>query len=127
MIVEECLTFFLAGQQTTAVTTSNVLTYMTMNPKIEQRLRSALAKNFKSFDDKTTSLEDFCKEMKFEDLEMSADEYLKLCFFESLRMEPPIPWSSSLCLTEDQTIGGVRIAAGDPIFVNFHALHHDED
>jgi cytochrome P450 len=98
-----------------------------MNSKIEKRLRAALAKNFKGFDDKKATLEDLCKDMMFEDLELTADEYLKYCFFESLRMEPPIPWSSSLCLTEDQTIGGVKIAAGDPIFVNFHALHHDED
>ena len=65
--------------------------------------------------------------MKFQDLDLPEDDYLKLCFYETLRIEPPVPWSSSTCLTEDQTIGGVRIAAGDPIFINIHALHHDEE
>jgi cytochrome P450 len=98
-----------------------------MNPKIELRLRAALSKNYKTFNDNSSSVEDLCKEMKFEDLDLPEDDYLKLCFYETLRIEPPAPWSSSTCLTEDQTIGGVKIAAGDPIFVNIHALHHDEE
>jgi cytochrome P450 len=127
MIIDECLTFFVAGQLTTAVTTANTLCYMMMNPKIEHRLRASLAKNFKTFDDKNANLEDLCKEMKFEDLDLPEDDYLKLCFYESLRIEPPIPWSSTVCLTEDQTIGGVKVSAGDPIYVNTSALHHNEE
>ena len=49
MIIDECLTFFLAGSSTNAVTTANAICYLLMNPNIEQKLRIALGKNFKSF------------------------------------------------------------------------------
>lgn len=47
--------------------------------------------------------------------------------YESLRIEPPVPISSSATLTENQTIGGVMCSAGDMIFVNIDQLHHNED
>ena len=69
MIIDECLKLLSAGEATTAVTTTNTLCYMMINPKIEQKLRAALGKNYKSFNDKNATLEDLCKEMNFEDLD----------------------------------------------------------
>ena len=38
--------------------------------------------------------------------------------YESLRIEAPVPVSSSITLTENQEIGGVMCKAGDMMFVN---------
>ena len=52
--------------------------------------------------------------------------YLKMCFYESLRIEPPVPISSSICLTEDQTIGKFKIKKGQAMFASIHTIHHSE-
>lgn len=60
-------------------------------------------------------------------MELDKDDYLKLCMYESLRIEAPVPMSSSVTLTEDSDIGGVKCKAGDMIFINIDQLHHNED
>ena len=56
-IINESLTFFLAGPLTLATTIVNTLCYMIQNPNVEKKLRKSLASNFKSFSDKTATLE----------------------------------------------------------------------
>jgi cytochrome P450 len=48
-IVNESLTFFLAGSLTQANTISNVICFMMQNKVIEKRVRDSLAKNFSAF------------------------------------------------------------------------------
>jgi cytochrome P450 len=55
------------------------------------------------------------------------DEYLKHCLYESLRIDPPLPISTSFTFTEDVDLGGVRIKAGELILSNITKLHHLED
>jgi cytochrome P450 len=47
--------------------------------------------------------------------------------YESLRLEPPVPISSSITMTETSVIGGVTCQPGDMIYVNINQLHHNED
>lgn len=44
------------------------------------------------------------------------------CFNESLRMQPPVYYSSSVCMKKDLEAGGVKIRAGDAILINMHLL-----
>ena len=44
-----------------------------------------------------------------------------------MRIEPPVPQSTSFCLTEDQEIGGIKVLANDMMLANIYKLHHLED
>lgn len=65
--------------------------------------------------------------MTLETLDLVEDDYLKLCFNETLRIEPTIPVNSSVCVTQDLDICGFKIKAGEMIFMNVYHLHHNVD
>lgn len=71
--------------------------------------------NFSTFGDKNCSLEDFAKGISINSLDFAQDDYLKCCIYESMRIEPPAPFSSAFMLTETLDIGKYRIRAGDMI------------
>lgn len=48
-IINESITFFLAGTLTQATTVANALCYMIEKPEIDRRVRESLGKNFMSF------------------------------------------------------------------------------
>lgn len=45
-------------------------------------------------------------------------EYLRYCFYESMRIEAPIPVTTSNMYTRDVTIGGIKIKAGTRFHIN---------
>ena len=60
-------------------------------------------------------------------LESVADlEYLSWVVQEALRIRTPILGTSFLHLTEDATIGNIRIRKGDPFQVLSYPLHFDK-
>ena len=65
-----------------------------------KKARDSLSKNFSIFNNPKSSLEDLSKELDLSVLDLEKDDYLKLCLFESLRIEPPVPISTTICLTE---------------------------
>lgn len=56
-IINESLTFFIGGTLTQATTIGNTLCYMIKNPIVYKKVRESLSSNFKSFGDKTATLE----------------------------------------------------------------------
>ncbi|TNV80052.1 hypothetical protein FGO68_gene9962 [Halteria grandinella] len=126
-IVDECLTFFLAGSMTTASTTANTVCYLIQSNETEKKLRESLKQNFDYFADSSKTLQDLASEITLETLDLRNDEYLKYCFNESLRIEPPVPFSSSLCMTEEVTIGGFIFKKGEGFYHNCYQLHHNLD
>jgi hypothetical protein len=65
-----------------------------------KKARDSLSKNFSIFSNPKCSLEDLSKELDISVLDLEKDDYLKLCLYESLRIEPPVPISTTICLTE---------------------------
>ena len=65
-----------------------------------KKARDSLSKNFSIFSNPKSSLEDLSKELNLSVLDLEKDNYLKLCLYESLRIEPPVPISTTICLTE---------------------------
>ena len=126
-IVNESLTFFLAGTLTQANTISNAISYLIQNSTIEKRTRDSLAKNFDSFADPKQSLEQLAEELSIESLDLNKDDYLKNVIYETMRMEAPVPTSSSYTVTEDTEIAGVLIKANESMFSNIFCLHHLQD
>jgi cytochrome P450 len=65
-----------------------------------ERAKQSINANFSSFGNPKATLDDLSKELDLTVLELDKDDYLKNCLYESLRLEPPVPISSSICLTE---------------------------
>lgn len=64
-------------------------------------MRQSLSINFKNFARNDATLEDLSNELDITSLDLDKDDYLKLCMYESLRIEAPVPASSSITLTEN--------------------------
>jgi cytochrome P450 len=86
-----------------------------------------LSKNFKSFNDRKSSLQDLADEISIKSLDLKKDDYLKLVIYETLRIEPPVVFSSSFMMAEDTEISDIKIKANDMLSANIQMLHHLED
>ncbi|CDW86900.1 cytochrome p450 [Stylonychia lemnae] len=122
MLIDECLTFFAAGAQTTAVSITNFLCYMAQNQQQEEKLRNELKSILKFFGKEN---KDLINELNMEIIEDF--NYLKYCFYESLRIEPPIVVSSSCQVNEDMEMSGVTIKKDEMLLINIHQIHHNSD
>lgn len=71
--------------------------------------------NLKSFGSSNAELS---KELNIDHIENL--DYLKMCFYESLRIEPPVPISSSVCVSETQKIDEFILRAGDMMLLNIY-------
>jgi hypothetical protein len=68
-------------------------------------VRECLRNNFASFSqDSASSIEELAKEISIDSMDQEKDEYVKYCFYEAMRIEPPLPVSTSIMLTETQDI-----------------------
>jgi len=116
-IIDEIFTLFLAGSKTVQTTTTNLVCYLDKNPKEKKIL-------VEEIDSKLSPIKDRLIEKFDQDL---AEEfsYLRNCFYESLRIEPPVNTALDSCFTQDVTLGGVLISKGDCISVCLDSVHHD--
>ena len=96
MIIDECLTFFFAATQTSSMTTQNMLFYLARNQNkhLLERVRNEIDKSvIKGSNDKVENL------LNYENIfELG---YYSQCFSESLRIEPPVMFSSLNMFTEE--------------------------
>ncbi|CDW76725.1 cytochrome p450 [Stylonychia lemnae] len=122
MIIDECLTFFNAGAQTTAVTLANFLSYIAQNSDQEQKMRNELQSHLKNFGGDSKALSTEINMEKVDDL-----LYLKYCFYESMRIEPPVVISSSCQVNKDLNIQGVTIKKDEALIINIYQIHHNQD
>ena len=53
-------------------------------------------------------------------------KYYSNVFNESLRIEPPVMFSSTLTVTEDVNVGKYTLYKGTPFFIGMYNLHKDE-
>ncbi|TNV80191.1 hypothetical protein FGO68_gene8755 [Halteria grandinella] len=121
VIVDECITFFLAGSQTVKATDGNILIHLIMNDDVRAKLMNEL----KSQVFTSANGEDPLSSLTYEKIQDLS--YFSMVFNESLRLEPPVIFSGVMKFTEQQTLEGVNIARTDNIIVNLHQLHHDPD
>ncbi|CDW80479.1 cytochrome p450 [Stylonychia lemnae] len=122
MIIDECITFFIAGSQTIAVAISNFLSYMAQSQEHENQIRMEFGKLLQNYG---MDIQKLAQELDLRKIEEF--EYLKCCYNETLRIEPPLIISSSVQLTEDQQIAGVNIKQDDMLIINIYQIHHNKD
>ena len=120
-MIDEVIVMFLAGMKTVAVSTANLISFLIMNPDKKEKLLAETQHRMEGVAD------DFVSKFTFELAEEM--EYTKMCFYESLRMEPPVCLSQFNTPTskEGVTISGVKIRHGDMFVVNMDAVSHDPD
>eukprot|EP00352_Strombidinopsis_acuminata_P005258 CAMPEP_0176371530 /NCGR_PEP_ID=MMETSP0126-20121128/24762_1 /TAXON_ID=141414 ORGANISM="Strombidinopsis acuminatum, Strain SPMC142" /NCGR_SAMPLE_ID=MMETSP0126 /ASSEMBLY_ACC=CAM_ASM_000229 /LENGTH=90 /DNA_ID=CAMNT_0017731023 /DNA_START=217 /DNA_END=489 /DNA_ORIENTATION=+ len=89
-----------------------MLVYLNRQPKLKAKLHDEVEKITSKFKDSKDFIENY-------DMETADEfEYLRHCFYESMRIEPPVSISSSNCFNQDVTIDGVKIKSCDGFFIN---------
>ncbi|MBT2453992.1 cytochrome P450 [Streptomyces sp. ISL-86] len=108
-ILDQVVTFLVAGSETTASTLAFVFHLLGRHPEAERRMHAEIDEVLAG------------RPAAFEDLPRLA--YTRGVISEALRLYPP-SWLSMRVAAEDTEIGGTRIAAGTMIMYSPYALHH---
>lgn len=134
-IIDESLTFFFAGSQTSAVTTQNLLVALMKHPEyqdkllqefnteiVQEHLKERVAGGeLKSGD--TVSDVDILDLINFEN-----GSNMKLfinCFNEGLRMQPPVYLSSTVSMSQETQCGPLNFRKDDMISISmFHLCNN---
>ncbi|HEX4101609.1 MAG TPA: cytochrome P450 [Pseudonocardiaceae bacterium] len=111
-IVDQVLTFFIAGSETTAGTLAWAVHLLARHPDIERRLHAEVDAVLAGA---AASFEDLPK------LELTGR-----ALTETLRLYPPI-WISTRTTTTDTHLGGHPIPAGSILAYSTYLLHHRPD
>jgi cytochrome P450 len=113
-MLDELGTFFFAGMKTVQMSTANTLMFLAQNPDLKERLLNEIMPVMTEVKDNILEKLTYSKVQDF--------DFLIRCFFESLRIEPPVPVSSNQCFSEDVTINGFTFRAGDAFWVCMGAI-----
>lgn len=81
-MIDEIFTFFIAGMKTIQVSTTNMFYYLHKHPEIKQKLLDQIRPPVQKVADDIVNGLDYDTVMEF--------DYLKACWYESLRIEPPV-------------------------------------
>jgi len=86
-IIDEIVGLFAAGSKTVQTTTANLICYLEKHPQVKSKLQNEI-------DSKIGPIQDDIKG-KFNKELAEEFEYLRDCFFETLRIEAPVAQSAS--------------------------------
>lgn len=117
-MVDEMIVLFIAGMKTIQITTTNLVQYCTKFPENKERILK-----------ETYSVIDGMKDDIVEKLDADVADsftFTRNCFYESMRIETPIPTSTTSCFNKDVNMGGVKFEAGQAFYVNLSNMHHDK-
>ena len=129
-------TIYFAATNTTQITVNNLLKYIHMDryKTVKERLLGEIdhLMPFDAWDTHGKRINDqklleACHYEKIQD----SFEYTMMCFKESMRIEPPVGFSTAHEVTQDVVLAQgtkkeLKIRAGDEIHIMMGLLHHDE-
>lgn len=118
-VIATAVVMLVAGYDTTAITMSTCLWYLTQYPEIQKRLQEEIDETFEGSGNVLDSL-DYAK--------IQGMEYLDQCIHETLRINPPIGANWREC-TLDYRIPGtdVVIPKGAEVHIPVRGIHLDEE
>lgn len=96
MIIDEIITFFLAGMKTIQISTTNLIYFMTKHPEYKAKLEKEVLPAVESAKSDIVNNLEYETVMEF--------EYLQMCYNEALRMEPPAANSIAMSVTQDTEV-----------------------
>jgi cytochrome P450 len=109
---DEVLTLFSAGYETTAVTLSWLVHFMTQLPELTEQLKAEVDSVLEG------------RTPTFEDVMLLP--YTRQVLQETMRLRPPAYFLTRRAL-EDDEIGGYRIKAGQTVAVTIYTIHRHPD
>nr|QYA71957.1 cytochrome P450 [Anoplophora glabripennis] len=115
-LVAQVFLFFIAGFETSSMTTSMTLFELSNNQKLQEKLRREILEVLKKHDNKITY--DAVTEMK----------YLGQAIDETLRIWPSVQTLTRVC-TKDYIFknSDVTVDKGTPLMISVTGLHHDPE
>jgi len=91
--------------------------YLTMKPKLKQKLLDEIMPKLKK------ASHDFMNELTYE---VADDfEYTKMCYNESLRLEPPVALTTGGIMTKDVQLGACLMKKGDSFYISNEMIQRD--
>lgn len=110
-IRDEVFTLFFAGHETTALTMTWTLYFLSQHPEVEQQLLSEISEVLKG--KRPTAMDCFSL------------PYTEKVLKESMRLRPPV-WAIGREAISDCLIGGYEVQKGTTILLSQWVNHHDE-
>lgn len=123
MIIDECLTFFFAGSQTSAGNTDNLALHLMKHPEYTTRILSELQEKIIKKD--KWNPEEILNYLNFENI--TELEFYSNCFSEALRMQPPVYFTSTVMMMENIEAAGLFLRKGDAITIDNYRLCNNPD
>jgi cytochrome P450 len=118
-MIDEIITFFLAGSFTLKTTNSNLLMYLDIYPqaynKLMKELKDTVFPAEKPIDTRAALTIESIEQLR----------YFSYCFYESLRLEAPTVGSMGIFNEDNQSVLGVTLRKGDLFLINMQAMHYD--
>ncbi|MER7462461.1 cytochrome P450 [Streptomyces sp. NPDC097981] len=111
-VLDQVVTFLVAGSETTASTLAFVFHLMGTLPEVEQRVHAEVDA---ALGGRTPVYED-----------LPSLPYTRNVITEALRLYPP-SWMSMRVAAEDVALGGLTVPAGTMILYSAYALHHNPE
>jgi len=120
-MIDELLTIFLAGSKTVQITTNNLLCYLNEYPEVKAKLLTEVDSRINSIGGDTEGPSfnyDLAEEF----------EYVRLCFYETNRIEGPIISSGEQSFSQDVRLEcGVTFPKDCIYFILIDAMHRNPD
>ncbi|XP_061177067.1 cytochrome P450 3A24-like [Saccostrea echinata] len=110
-IIANCLLFFFAGYETTAVTLSFFAYMLALHPDVQQRV----------YEETVSELGD--DEPGYDNV--GKLQYMDMCINETMRMFPVAPRTDRTCV-QDTEVNGLKIPKGMKIAIPIWILHHSD-
>lgn len=85
--------------KTIQATTTNLIIYMEMNPKVKSRLLKEILPPVEAANQNISDCLTYETVMDF--------DYLQQCFYETMRIEPPVPLTTAQNMSRDVIINGI--------------------
>jgi cytochrome P450 len=117
-ILAEIIAFFLAGSLTISAVIQNCIYYAAKYPEMQEKIFNEM----KPFFNKKKNESDQNK-LNYDDL--SEFEYLTMFFKESLRIDPPVHFTSPAVALKKFKVGPYTMRAGDTASIHVYGVHRD--
>lgn len=118
-IINEVIVMFAAGMKTIQVSTTNVIQFLHFNPEYKKRLLEEIEGPLNEISD------DFMTKLTTDVVEDFS--FTRNCFYESMRLHPPAPLSSTSCFSKDITINGVHFPKDSAFYINITNMNRDSE
>lgn len=109
--------FFIAGNETVKVSSANTTCFLAANPDKLAKFMAEISPILESCDG------DYANKLTIEAVEDFT--YVRHCWNESMRLQPPTPHTSINLFARDTVVKGVEFRSTDYYIVNFDAIHKD--